>query len=83
MKKTPTDIIILKMCNINDNHMMYGSWDIECDEQNFQSFWTIFCPFTPPNKPKNQNLKEMKKMPGDIIILRRYAINDKHIMYGS
>ena len=25
MKKTPVDIIILHMCNINDNHMMYGS----------------------------------------------------------
>ena len=25
MKKTPRDIIILHMCNINENHMMYGS----------------------------------------------------------
>ena len=25
MKKTPGDIIILHMCNTNDNHMMYGS----------------------------------------------------------
>ena len=25
MKKIPTDIIILHMCTINDNHMMYGS----------------------------------------------------------
>ena len=25
MKKTPGDIIILPMCTINDNHMMYGS----------------------------------------------------------
>ena len=25
MKKTPGDIIILHMCTINDNHMMYGS----------------------------------------------------------
>ena len=24
-KKTPGDIIILHMCTINDNHMMYGS----------------------------------------------------------
>ena len=29
MKKTPGDIIILHMCTINDNHMMYGSWDME------------------------------------------------------
>ena len=25
MKETPGDIIILHMCTINDNHMMYGS----------------------------------------------------------
>ena len=25
MKKTPGDIIILHMCTVNDNHMMYGS----------------------------------------------------------
>ena len=25
MKKRPGDIIILHMCTINDNHMMYGS----------------------------------------------------------
>ena len=38
MEKTPEDIII---------HMMYGSSDMECNGQNFLSFWTIFCPFTP------------------------------------
>ena len=47
MKKLPGDIILLHMRNIDDNHMMYGSWDMECDGQNFLSFWTIFCPFTP------------------------------------
>ena len=25
MKKTPKNIIILHMCTINENHMMYGS----------------------------------------------------------
>ena len=25
MKNTPGDIIILHMCTINENHMMYGS----------------------------------------------------------
>ena len=33
MKKTPEDIIILQMCNINDSHMMYGSWDMQCNEK--------------------------------------------------
>ena len=45
-KKLPGDTI-LHMRTINDNHMMYGSWNIECDELKFLSFWTIFCTFTP------------------------------------
>ena len=45
-KKTPGDIIILHMCTINDNHMIYGSWDMEHNSQNFLSFWTIVCSFT-------------------------------------
>ena len=46
LKKTPGDIIILHICTVNDNHMMYGSWYMERDGQNFLSFWTVFYPFT-------------------------------------
>ena len=42
------------------------------------SFCAIFCPF---NRPKNQNLKKMKKTPGDIIILRMCTKNYDHMMY--
>ena len=63
--------------------MIYGSWDIECDVQNFLSFWNIFCPFTPPNNSKNQNFEKMKITPGDIIILHMCTINDNHMMFGS
>ena len=65
--------------NINASHMIYGSSDMECNRQNFLSFWTIFCLFT----PKNQNFEKMKKLPGDIITLHRCNINDNHMMYGS
>ena len=37
-EKTPGDIIILQIRAIIDNHMMYGSWDIERDRQNVLSF---------------------------------------------
>ena len=37
MKKSHRDIIILQICSINDSHMMYGSWDMECNRQNFLS----------------------------------------------
>ena len=33
MKKRPGDIIILHMCTKNDNHMMYGSGEMECDRR--------------------------------------------------
>ena len=47
MKKFAGDIIILHICTKNHNHIMYGSWDMEPDRQNFLSFWTIFCTFIP------------------------------------
>ena len=61
MKKTPEDIIILHMCTKNDNHMMYSYWDIECDRQNFLSFKTIFCCFTPLTTWKIKILKQWRK----------------------
>ena len=61
MKKKPQGIIILHMCIIDDNHMMYGSWDMKRKRQNFLSFWTVFCHFTPPNNPKNQNFEKLNK----------------------
>ena len=45
-------------------------------------FELFFLPFHPPNDPKNQNLKKMKK-PGDIIILHMCSKNYDHMMYGS
>ena len=65
MKKTPGDIIILQKCTINDNHIMYGSWD------NFLSFWAIFCSFTPLRTQKIKVFKKWKKIPGDIMILHK------------
>ena len=34
-KKTPGYIILLHMCTINQDHMMYGSWDMKFNRQNF------------------------------------------------
>ena len=36
---------------------------MEHDQQNFLSFWTVFCPFTP--LAENQNFDKAKKTPGD------------------
>ena len=47
LKKMPRDVIILHMCTINVNYMMYGSWDMKCDGQNFLSFWIVFALLPP------------------------------------
>ena len=75
MKKTPGNII-LQQCTINDNHMMYGSWDK-------MSFWAIFCCFTPLTTQEIKILKKWKKTPGDIIILHKCTKNHDHRLYCS
>ena len=60
-KKIPGDITILHKCTINDNHMIYGSWDMKSDRYIFLSFWTMFCPFTPIRTQKIKILKNWKK----------------------
>ena len=65
-KKTPRDIIILHMCIINDNHMMYCYWDMEHDVTQFFVILDHFFALLPPNNLKNQNFKKVKKPPGDL-----------------
>ena len=83
--KTLRDIIFLHMSTMNQNHMMYDSWDMERNRQNFFSFWTIFCPSIPPplTTKRTKILKKWKKYPRDIIILHKCTINDNHMICGS
>ena len=84
MKKTPSDIIIFHRCTINDNHMMYGSWDTEHRRQaEFLVILDHYLPFYPPKNLKIKVLRKIYKMPRDIIILYMCTINDNHILYGS
>ena len=84
LKKTPGDIIILHMSTINENYMMCGSWDMECDRQIFFSFWTIFWLFyTPIITQRIKILKNWKKTPGSIIILHNCTKNHDHMLYCS
>ena len=46
----------------------------------FVTFWAIFCPFA-LNDPENQNFKEMKNIPGEIIFLHMCTINEDHMIY--
>ena len=68
------------MCTINNNHMMYGSSDMDRDKQHFLSFWTVFCSPTPWTQ-KIKIFKKGKEHLKTIIILQMYTINDSHMMY--
>ena len=48
------------MRTINEDHMMYGSWNIRCDRHKFLTFWATFYPFSPwkPGKSKFQHWKK-------------------------
>ena len=61
-KKTPGDIILLHMCTLNEDHMMYVSWDnIRYHRQSFLSFRAIFCPFPLLTTQKIYVLTKWKK----------------------
>ena len=52
----------------------------------FLSFWVIFCLFTHPKNPENQNFQKMKKAPGyftPVLHLHMCTLNGNHMMYGS
>ena len=79
-KKTSGDVIILHKRTKNHDHMVCCSLDMTHRRCNcYFSFWAIFCPFT-SNSPKNQNLKKVKKTPGDIIILQKCTKNHDHML---
>ena len=61
LKKAIQDITILLMSTINDDHLMYGSWDMECHGQNCLLFWTNFYPFTPLTTQKIKILIKWKQ----------------------
>ena len=81
-KKTTGDIIILLMCTINDNHIMYGSWDMKRNRHNFCHLG-LFLAFSLPKNLENLNFEKMKKTPGDIIILHKYIKDHDHMLYHS
>ena len=78
MKKASGDVIILLMCTINENNMMYGSWDIKHDR-----IFVIFAHLTPLTTQKIKILKKRKNPWRNIIILLLCTINENDMMYCS
>ena len=72
-KTAPEDIIILRKCTKNHDHVLYCSWDMVCDECSYYFwFWAIFCPFT---LLKAQKIKISKKREKWLEISLRYIIS--------
>ena len=69
--------------NWKKNHMIYGSWDINCNRQNFFLILGHFLPFYTHSSPKIKISKKMKKRSGHIIILHKCTINHDHRLYSS
>ena len=60
MKKTPGGIMILNVSIINENHMMYDSWDMKCTRHIFVILG-YFLSFYPYNSPKKEKFKKNEK----------------------
>ena len=79
MKKVPWNIIILHMCTINEDHMIFLRYKVRQTE-----FFVILDHFLlfhcPPDNLENQNFEKLEKTPGGIIILHMCTINGNHIM---
>ena len=71
------------MCTINEEHVMYSSWDMEYNRQKVFVILNQFSPFYLLENQENQNFEKMKKIPGDIIILYLGTIYDNHMTLGS
>ena len=68
--------------HINENHIMYGSCDMECDRQFFLTL-NRFLPFHSHTNMENHNFDKMKKATRDITILYMCTINENHMIYVS
>ena len=80
MKKNPGDVIIWHKCTKNNDHMLYCSWDIVCNEYNcYFSFWAIFCTFTSLTA---QNIKIKKKW-GKQLEISSFYNSAPNILYCS
>ena len=82
MKKNPGDIIIAQMWTINENHKIYGSWDIKRETNFFCHFGSFFLCYSTKNL-KNPNFEKMEKTTGNITNLNKCTKNHDDMQYCS
>ena len=68
------------MCTKSHNHMMYGSWDMECERQNFCHYGPFFMLFYPYGSRKSKFSENKRKCWK--IILHMFTVTDSKMIYG-
>ena len=73
------------MCTINQDHTMYGSWDMKFNRQNFFVILGKFLPFYPAPSltPWKMKISKMKKKPWRYHHLHKCTKNHDHLLYCS
>ena len=61
MRKPSQDIITLNKCTINNNHIMYGSWDMDPVMGRFFCHFGLFFALLSPPYPHNPTKKKLWK----------------------
>ena len=67
--------------NVYHKWQSYDIWFFRyrVQQTNFFCHFGPFFALLPPNNPKNQKFKKLKKAPGDVIILHKYTKNHDHM----
>ena len=82
-EKSPGSIIILRICTINDNHIMYVSWRYGVWQTKIFIILDGFLLFYAPNNINYQNFEKNEKNTRRYYHFKHVYHNDYHLMYSS
>ena len=71
------------MCSKNQDHMMYGSWYMKCNRQNFCHLGPFFALRGVPLAAQKMKISKQWEKHLDIIILHQCTKNYDHMLYCS
>ena len=74
------------LSHVYHKQQSYDVWFLRygaSDRQNFLTFWTMVCPFTPLTTQKAKNFEKLRNAPGDTIILQKCSKNHNQMLYCS
>ena len=83
LKKWKKHLETLHFTHVYHQWQSYDVWFLRYQAWQMEFFVILdrFLPFYLSNNTKNRNFEKLKKTPGEIIILHKYAKNHDHILY--